>query len=154
MSDTSLCIHPLEVKTSIEKGLVMDNSFAIYGANSALSTAQLIVINALKYQEEKQKEISRYKFSVESLETMANRRRLSEQFLKDLDEALAELDWVLIRLSKDFAVARMSTIEEKWAKLAATKRLEGLTTLSAEDINAKYEELVARETSFSENIGQ
>lgn len=126
----------------------MENSSGIYGANSALATAQLLIINALEYQKEKDKELSRYRFSQETFLKLSCRKRLSTQFINDVDENLAELGWVLLRLSVDYAIIRTHVPEKKWAKLSAN-RVDEYIKLDESAINQKYEELLASEKDFS-----
>jgi hypothetical protein len=51
---------------------------------SSFATAQLLIINAALYGEEKSKEISRYRFSRQSLRNISGWGRLSSSFIEDL----------------------------------------------------------------------
>lgn len=127
----------------------MKTSYEVYGSNRALTTAQLIVINALEYQIDKDKELSRYRFSLETFLKLSNRKRLNAQFINEVDENLAEMGWILLRLSSDYAVIRMTVPETKWTKLT-TKRVEEIITMGEAAINQKFEELLASEKDFSD----
>lgn len=127
----------------------MKTSYEVYGSNRALTTAQLIVINALEYQIDKDKELSRYRFSLETFLKLSNRKRLNAQFINEVDENLAEMGWILLRLSSDYAVIRMTVPETKWTKLT-TKRVEEINTMGEAAINQKFEELLASEKDFSD----
>ncbi|WP_227633122.1 hypothetical protein, partial [Klebsiella pneumoniae] len=60
---------------------------------SAAHTAKLIVLNAYYYGQEKDKNISRYKISKNTLRTMSGRNSIRTSFLSELDYELAELGW-------------------------------------------------------------
>lgn len=107
---------------------------------SPYATAQLLVINADLYAEEKSKEISRYRFSRESLRTISGWGRLSESFMQELAGDLRKLGWIFFELSDtECAVIQESKISV-WAKLTSKRLNEaGLLNEWDEDtINRAY----------------
>ena len=115
--------------------------------NTAVKTAQILICNALLYALEKEREVSRYRFSYTTLAFIANRQRLSSEFLKELDDVLAELGWSFINMGDTFAIVKTEKINQ-WTKLAY-KRVEDLVDCSDEEISEKFKELVDNEPDFS-----
>lgn len=115
--------------------------------NSAQKTAKILICNALLYEQEKEREVSRYRFSYSTLAFIANRQRLSPEFLKELDDVLVELGWSFINMGDSFAIVKTEKINQ-WTKLAY-KRVEDLVDCSDEEISEKYKELVDNEPDFS-----
>lgn len=115
--------------------------------NSAKKTAQILICNALLYELEKEREVSRYRFSYATLAFIANRQRLSPDYLKELDDVLVELGWSFINMGDSFAIVKTEKINQ-WTKLAY-KRVENLVDCSDEEISEKYKELVDNEPDFS-----
>lgn len=115
--------------------------------NSAVKTAQILICNALLYELEKEREVSRYRFSYSTLTFIANRQRLSHEFLKELDDVLIELGWSFINMGDSFAIVKTEKINQ-WTKLAY-KRVESLVDCSDEEISEKFKELVDNEPNFS-----
>lgn len=114
---------------------------------SAAKTAKILICNALLYELEKEREVSRYRFSYATLAFIANRQRLSPEFLKELDDVLVELGWSFINMGDSFAIVKTEKINQ-WTKLAY-KRVEDLIDCSDEEISEKYKELVDNEPDFS-----
>jgi hypothetical protein len=102
-------------------------------------TAMLILINAKLYEREREKEISRYRFSLQSLRRISGRRAIRDRFVSELDDELAELGWHLIQLGNEFAVMELEKLES-WVKLSS-KRLDepGYLTLSGEQLEGTFE---------------
>jgi hypothetical protein len=115
--------------------------------NSTLKTAQILICNALLYELEKEREVSRYRFSYTTLAFIANRQRLSSEFLKELDDVLVELGWSFINMGDSFAIVKTEKINQ-WTKLAY-KRVEDLVDCSDEEISEKFKDLVDNEPDFS-----
>lgn len=115
--------------------------------NSAEKTAKILICNALLYELEKEREVSRYRFSYTTLAFIANRQRLSPEFLKELDDVLVELGWSFINMGDSFAIVKTEKINQ-WTKLAY-KRVEDLVDYSDEEISEKFKELVDNEPDFS-----
>ena len=115
--------------------------------NSAVKTAQILICNALLYELEKEREVSRYRFSYSTLAFIANRQRLSHEFLKELDDVLIELGWSFINMGDSIAIVKTEKINQ-WTKLAY-KRVESLVDCSDEEISEKFKELVDNEPNFS-----
>lgn len=115
--------------------------------NSASKTAKTLICNALLYELEKEREVSRYRFSYTTLAFIANRQRLSPEFLKELDDVLVELGWSFINMGDSFAIVKTEKINQ-WTKLAY-KRVEDLVDCSDEEISEKFKELVDNEPDFS-----
>lgn len=107
---------------------------------SPYATAQLVVINAVLYAEEKGKEISRYRLSKASLKRMAGRARLHPSFLLEVDEALAELGWQFIEHGDaEFSVIEISKIAV-WPKLSSKRLLQaGLLESPEEEIDNLFQ---------------
>ncbi len=107
---------------------------------SSFATAQLLIINAALYGEEKSKEISRYRFSRQSLRNISGMGRLSGPFIEDLMGDLQRLGWIFIEFSdSDCAIMMVSKITV-WPKLSS-KRLntnDQLWTLDEDLINEAY----------------
>lgn len=85
--------------------------------NSPRRTALLIILNAKLYELEKEREITRYRFSVGTLREISKRALLRQSFLSDLEDALAELGWLFIPLGTEYAVMSLARTET-WVKLA------------------------------------
>ncbi|MFX1735380.1 hypothetical protein PXJ20_02015 [Paraburkholderia sp. A1RI_3L] len=103
-------------------------------------TAALVLLNAALYAEEKGRDVSRYRFSRESLRHTSGWYRLSQPFLESLAEELEALGWKLIDLSDtELATIQVAKIDV-WPKLG-NKRLgeAGLLDASDEDIFDKYD---------------
>lgn len=110
---------------------------------TARATAQLIAINAKLYEKERERQITRYRFAVNTLRRLASRTAIRERFLTELEEELAELNWLLVRLAGEFAVVDLSK-SDSWVKLSS-KRLqraeEDFLVASDECIEKMYDEL-------------
>ena len=115
--------------------------------NSVEKTAKILICNALLYELEKEREVSRYRFSYTTLAFIANRQRLSPEFLKELDDVLVELGWSFINMGDSFAIVKTEKINQ-WTKLAY-KRVENLVDYSDEELSEKFKELVNNEPDFS-----
>lgn len=115
--------------------------------NSVEKTAKILICNALLYELEKEREVSRYRFSYTTLAFIANRQRLSSEFLKELDDVLVELGWSFINMGDSFAIVKTEKINQ-WTKLAY-KRVENLVDYSDEELSEKFKELVNNEPDFS-----
>ena len=115
--------------------------------NSTLKTAKILICNALLYELEKEREVSRYRFSYATLAFIANRQRLSPEFLKELDDVLVELGWSFINMGDSFAIVKTEKINQ-WTKLAY-KRVEDLVDCSDEEISDKFKELIDNEPDFT-----
>lgn len=92
--------------------------------HSPSATAQLILINAKLYERERDREITRYRFSVETLRRIAGRSALRQRFIADFDDELAELGWLLVDLGTEYAVMNLSKTDN-WVKLSSKRLTEG-----------------------------
>lgn len=113
----------------------------------AVKTAKILICNALLYELEKEREVSRYRFSYTTLAFIANRQRLSPEFLKELDDVLVELGWSFINMGDSFAIVKTEKINQ-WTKLAY-KRVEDFVDCSDEEISEKFKELFDNEPDFT-----
>lgn len=95
------------------------------------AVAQLLIINAALYGEEKTKEISRYRFSIDTLRRFSNRKNIQSSFLDTLHGELSELGWYLIVLDGEYAIINIEKLSA-WVKLSS-KRLRGLELLEMDD---------------------
>lgn len=106
------------------------------------ATAMLIVINAKLYQQEREREISRYRFSHNTLRRFSGRSTLRRSFLDELSDELAELGWIFVPLGAEFAVVDLSK-SDSWVKLSSKRVGDlGLLGASAEDIEAQYDRFI------------
>lgn len=120
---------------------------SVFTLSSVKKTAQILICNALLYELEKEREVSRYRFSYSTLAFIANRQRLSPEFLKELDDVLVEFGWSFINMGDSFAVVKTDKVNQ-WTKLAF-KRVEDLVDCSDEEISEKFKELVDNEPDFT-----
>ncbi|MBO2985824.1 hypothetical protein [Burkholderia pseudomallei] len=110
---------------------------------STRATAQLLAINAKLYEKERDRQITRYRFSANTLRRLANRTAIRESFLNELEEELAELNLLLVRLPGEYAVVDLSKADS-WVKLGFKRLKEAdddLLAASEEHIEMKYEQL-------------
>ena len=114
---------------------------------SATRAAKILICNALLYELEKEREVSRYRFSYSTLAFISNRQRLSPDFLKELEDVLVELGWSFINMGDSFAIVKTEKINQ-WTKLAY-KRVEDLVDCSDEEISDKLKELIDNEPDFT-----
>ncbi len=87
------------------------------------ATAQLILINAKLYEREREREITRYRFSLQTLRRIAGRGALRQKFISDLDDELAELGWLLVPLGAEYAVMDLAKTDS-WVKLSSKRLIE------------------------------
>ncbi|MFT4504614.1 hypothetical protein [Caballeronia sp. 15711] len=118
---------------------------------SPLATAQLILLNARSYADEKQREVSRYRFSADALKRFSNRQRLHDGFLNDVDDELFGLGWIFARRSEsEFAVIDDAKTTA-WPKLGPKRLKEsGLLAKDDEAIDDEYWKLFPP-SDFDEN---
>lgn len=108
---------------------------------SPAETATLLVLNAALYGEEKGREVSRCRFTRESLRQTSGWARLSQPFLDELTEELTAIGWRLMEhTDTDFAMLQTSKVDV-WPKIG-NKRLGamGLLKAPAEEIFREYDE--------------
>ena len=79
----------------------------------ALLLVHLLAAKAL----ESEKEITRARLSELTLQRLFGRKRLSEDFLREVQEWLFPLGWVLFYAGRGYAVIRISTIEG-WVRIS------------------------------------
>jgi hypothetical protein len=85
-----------------------------------IATAKLLLINAKLYERERDRDITRYRFSIPTLRTISGRLALRESFLSDLDNELADLGWLFIRLGAEFAIMNLAKTDS-WVKLGSNR---------------------------------
>ncbi|WMP17222.1 hypothetical protein [Thiothrix lacustris] len=95
------------------------------------AVAQLLIINAALYGEEKTKEISRYRFSIDTLRKISNRKNIQNNFLDTLHGELSELGWYLIVLDDEYAIINIEMLSS-WVNLSS-KRLRELEFFDKDD---------------------
>lgn len=105
---------------------------------SAAHTAKLIVLNAYFYGKEKDKSITRYKISKNTLRTMSGRSSIRSSFISELDYELAELGWMLVENHDDDLCFMIMSTTGNWAKLSS-RRLNNLIDEGADGIDEAYE---------------
>ncbi|WP_104657342.1 hypothetical protein [Ralstonia insidiosa] len=104
-------------------------------------TAALLILNAALYGEEKGREVSRCRFTRQSLRQTSGWARLSQPFLDDLFEEMTALGWRLMEHSDtEFAMVLTSKMDV-WPKIG-NKRLGAMGLLKApsEQIFQEYDE--------------
>ncbi|CAJ0822429.1 hypothetical protein [Ralstonia flaminis] len=114
---------------------------------SALSTAQLLAINAKLYEQERDRQITRYRFSINTLRKLANRKALRASFLAELEDELEELNWLFVRLGGEFAIISLEK-SDSWVKLGYKRLAQGgtrLLNMSEEDIDTTYDDFFPEE---------
>lgn len=117
---------------------------------SATTTAQLLVINVKTYEQEKSRDVSRYRLSHETLLRISGRKRnLREKFLTDLQDELVELDWVFFRSGAEYAMVNVTKLDS-WVKLSS-KRVTPLFDEEPEAIEAHYQQLVPDDEGLDED---
>jgi hypothetical protein len=94
---------------------------------SATATAQALLVNAESYGVEKDRHVSRFRLTKNSLEMISGRALLTPQFLQDTNGALWEMNWSMIVLPDgDFAFIETSKIgvwpRVGWGRLEAALR--------------------------------
>lgn len=119
----------------------------------AHEAAVLLVYNARKYQEERGKEVSRLRFSLTTLQQLTSRKRISDEFIVDLQLALEELNWSMcevggkpdksgiIQSTDEFGMIQSKKLEA-WPKLSIERVAEYLPQ-GEEAIAKLYDELTA-----------
>lgn len=102
---------------------------------SAATVAQLLIINVSLYGTEKDKEVSRYKFSSTTLRSLANRQQIRAAFKDELFDELYELGWYLIVLDNEYGMFSLQKLDS-WIKLSGVRlRSKSILKKSDEDIN-------------------
>ncbi|MEJ5075777.1 hypothetical protein [Erwinia sp. MYb535] len=104
---------------------------------SAMQTAKLIILNAHFYGEEKERPISRYKISRNTLRIISDRAALRDSFIIELEHAMAELGWLFVQNNDDECCFMVMTTTGNWAKLSS-KRLTSFIK-DPETIDDEYE---------------
>lgn len=108
---------------------------------SAETTAKLIAINGALYGEERQRQVTRYRFSFATLRALSGRTALRESFLSELEYELMELNWLFVRLGAEYGVISLEKADT-WVKLSS-KRLkdseQNFLTASEDAIEKRYE---------------
>jgi hypothetical protein len=94
----------------------MAHSTSLPERHTPFKVAMLLVLNAQAYAEEKDKEVSRYRFTVITLKRIANRQRIHASFLSTLNEELEELGWMLLIRESDYAIFDLSKTDH-WVRL-------------------------------------
>lgn len=85
-------------------------------------TAKLLILICKSYEKEKEKELTRFRFSRKTLGKCAGRERIKEAFIMELENALYDLGWILIQVNMDsYAIIRLDKAST-WVRLS-TKRL-------------------------------
>lgn len=108
---------------------------------TARATAHLLLINAKLYEQDRDRQVTRYRFSLNTLRRLARRLALRERFIADLEEELAELGWMLLPLGGEFAIMDISKADS-WTKLGSKRLVEGGFLNGAEkDLEQSYQEL-------------
>lgn len=112
---------------------------------TARATAQLILLNAKSYEEERGRQLSRYRFSQATLRKLAGRLALRDRFIADLEEEVAELGWLFFPFGADFAVLNISKADS-WTKLGWKRVKEsGFLDQDDESIDGLFNEMVPDE---------
>lgn len=88
---------------------------------SADVTARLLILNASGYGEEKARDVSRFRISRESIRRISGWKRLSESFIGQVVDEMAELGWLLFDLNDtEFGAIQLNKVQS-WVKLGAAR---------------------------------
>jgi|GEM_PF-6749817 len=118
---------------------------------SAKATAVLLILNAKIYEQEKEREVSRYRFTRQTLTKCSCRRVLRNSFLDQLDEELAELGWRFIQLEFDYAIVDASKVNS-WTKLSSKRlREKALLTMTDQELIDSYESKYGDESPIDDS---
>lgn len=102
--------------------------------------AKLILINGKLYEQEREKEISRYRFSAQTLRKISGRKVIRQSFLDDLQDELAEIGWYLIRFENEYAVIDINKISS-WVKLSSKRLVENnIIDLEGDQLDLIFDE--------------
>lgn len=97
---------------------------------SAYAAALLTVLNAKRYSDEKEKKVSRFRVSRQTLGKLAKRQLLRSAFLDEYEEHLRSLGWMMIELP-DASYAFLETASvEGWTKISPTRVSKEITKIS------------------------
>lgn len=108
---------------------------------SPAEVAKLLVINACLYEQEKQKELNRFRVSYITLRKIAGRKRLREAFLADLEYELFEIGWKFFELeTPEYALINIIKTNS-WMRISS-KRLQenGYIDLDENEIDKVFEQ--------------
>ena len=115
---------------------------------NAATTAKLILLNAKLYEDERAKEITRYRFSRQTLERITGLQAIRPSFIAELEDELAYLGWQFFSLGGDYGVLNVSKTVT-WVKLSS-KRLDeqesSLLNASVDIVEQKYAEIFAADS--------
>ncbi|WP_425252959.1 hypothetical protein ACPJXG_28260 [Janthinobacterium sp. NFX145] len=121
---------------------------------SPRATAQLLSINAKLYEKEKDRQVNRYRFGLITLRKIANRKSIRASFVKELEDELAELNWLLITVGAEYAIVSLDK-SEAWLKLSAKRLCDtengNLLLLEEEGIEDAYNELFPDDDDLTED---
>jgi len=103
--------------------------------------AILILLNAKLYEDERKRDVARYRFSAETLRRLSGRRLIRGAFIKQLRQEFQNLDWFLLEQGADFAVVSEANVDV-WVKLGPKRLYEaGYTKLQGDELACLYEKL-------------
>jgi hypothetical protein len=115
---------------------------------TAATTAKLILLNAKFYEDEREKEITRYRFSRQTLERIAGLHALRPTFISQLEDELAYLGWQFFSLGGDYGVLNVSKTVT-WVKLSSKRLVEqesSLLNVSVDIVEQKYAEIFSTDS--------
>jgi len=120
---------------------------------TARAVAYLIALNALEYGKEREREITQYRFSAATLRRLAERARIREAFLIELEDELRRLGWLLVWSSEiEFGVFRVTKLEG-WPKLSSKRVNMYAELFSEDDLEGLYKRLAGEAIDQSEEDG-
>ena len=103
------------------RALLDANHPEIYMKKTATTTAKLVLINAKRYADEKNKEYSRLRISKNSLRKISGRERIHDTYVDDLNEEFARIGWHFFAHSDtEFAILKAEKVNV-WAKIGTTR---------------------------------
>ncbi|MGV8864085.1 hypothetical protein BFW88_16495 [Pseudomonas fluorescens] len=120
---------------------------------NAYHTALGLIINSKIYADEKQKDISRFRFSRPTLRAISGWKRLSEVFVRDVSDELYGIGWTLIELSDTELAAIQTSKISVWPKLGGGRVTSQIRNHKnpAEYLEDTYEELFGDVEEFFED---
>lgn len=103
---------------------------------SAEATAQLLLVNAKRFGEEKGRETTRFRYSKETLRKLSRWERLSPLFLEELSDELLALGWVQIPISDTEFGAIMDNKVSAWPRIGPKRVADILGVMHPEELIA------------------
>lgn len=115
---------------------------------SAKTVAQLLIINAHRYAQEREKEPAPYRLNANTLKFIAGRSRVRQSFLDDLADNLSGLDWAFSQIDDGEFVVIPIVRTQAWAKLNSKRVKDEALENDAELVDMLYRNEVGAHAKF------